>query len=37
MKMENVIKASAAGVVDRVPVAEGDIVEDGREVLMLRP
>ncbi len=34
--MENVLKADRDGVVDKVPVAEGDVIEDGREVVTLR-
>jgi len=37
MKMENVVKAAAAGVVDKIAVAVGEVVEDGREVMNLRP
>jgi biotin carboxyl carrier protein len=36
MKMENVIKAAADGVVDKVAVAVGDVIEDGREVILLK-
>ena len=36
MKMENVIKAAAPGVVDKIAVAVGDVIEDGREVMTLK-
>ena len=36
MKMENVIKAAAPGVVETVFVAPGDVIEDGRVVIALK-
>lgn len=36
MKMENVIKAAGDGVVEKIAVAEGDVIEDGREVVVLK-
>ena len=34
--MENVIKAAAPGVVETIPVIVGDVIEDGRVVIILK-